>query len=157
MVRKTAITIIVHPVTLIISMLLVITMAGVVGVGLLPAFFAALNPGVSELGLELTEDLAVILVTFGVFLEERELLAKRIYDGEMPEREHQFNEHAEFYGAVLLLLGLVMEIVDQAFEPLLLESGLAVVGHGLMVLFHATTILVGCGYILTFFRRAAAG
>ncbi|UUX48749.1 hypothetical protein NUH88_15205 [Nisaea acidiphila] len=154
--RKTAISILVHPATLIVSTLLVMAMAGVVGGGILPAFLESLKPDVVAGDLELTDDIAVILVTFGVFLEERELLAKRIFGEEMPEGEHMMNEHAEFYGAVLLLVGLVMEIVDQAFEPLLLNNGLATAGLSLMVLFHATTILVGLGYILTFFRRAPA-
>ncbi|WP_193188502.1 hypothetical protein [Nisaea sediminum] len=152
--RKTAISILVHPATLILSTLLVMAMAAVVGGGIVPAFLESLKPGIAAEDLELTDDIAVILVTFGVFLEERELLAKRIFGEEMPAQEHLMNEHAEFYGAVLLLVGLVMEIVDQAFEPLLLDNGLATAGLGLMVLFHATTILVGLGYVLTFFRRA---
>lgn len=154
--RKTAISILVHPATLILSTLLVMAMAAVVGGGIVPTFLESLKQGVAAEDLELTDDIAVILVTFGVFLEERELLAKRVFGEEMPEREHMMNEHAEFYGAVLLLVGLVMEIIDQAFEPLLLNNGLATAGLSLMVLFHATTILVGLGYILTFFRRSAA-
>lgn len=154
--RKTAISILVHPATLIVSTLLVMAMAAVVGGGILPIFLDSLTPGIAAEDLELTDDIAVILVTYGVFLEERELLAKRVFGEEMPAREHAMNEHAEFYGAVLLLVGLVMEIVDQAFEPLLLNNGLATAGLSLMVLFHATTILVGLGYVLTFFRREAA-
>lgn len=70
-----------------------------------------------NIGLE--EDIAVILVALGVLMEERELLTKYLYDGEIPATEDRLNEAATLHGAAILAIGLCIEVLVQLHNYLL--------------------------------------
>ncbi|MGF1578716.1 MAG: hypothetical protein ACFCD0_05070 [Gemmataceae bacterium] len=62
------------------------------------------------------ETIGIFFIAFGVFLEGRELLALRVLhtDGEHESPEQEETNHiCEYYGFVLLVIGLAIELVDQ--------------------------------------------
>ena len=59
------------------------------------------------------DDLALIMVAFGVLLEEREALYKRLYKGDPSEAEKRLNGQAFIVGAYILMAGLFIEFLDQ--------------------------------------------
>ncbi len=113
----------------------------------------AFETGIFDADVTLEEDVAVILVAFGVFLEMREMLAKRAYGAEIAEKQHDLNELSERYGAYLLIIGLIMEINDQCFEPLLEDTFVAGFGVALMVFFDALVLVIGNGLLAKLFRH----
>ena len=103
--------------------------------------------GYFDADVTLEEDVAVILVAFGVFLEMREMLAKRAYGEEVAEKQHDLNELSERYGAYLLIIGLIMEINDQCFEPLLEDTFVAAFGIASMAFFDALALVMGLVFL----------
>ena len=99
--------------------------------------------GTAAADIALEEDIALILVGFGVWLEERELFLSKLFADSIPHSEEARNEDAESYGAYLLMLGLAMELLDQ------LDGVAGVAGPSvqilaiwLMILMHAAGILL---------------
>ena len=80
--------------------------------------------------LALEDDLSLIFVAYGVFLEERSLLLSRALGALADTRlEETRNEDAETIGAYLLMIGLFLEVIDQVFDLILEYSSMA--GQGL--------------------------
>lgn len=141
----------IHPVSLAIWTFVVMAMVVMTGWAHLATLTFAFEAGIFDADVTLEEDVAVILVAFGVFLEMREMLAKRAYGEEIAEKQHDLNELSERYGAYLLIIGLFMEINDQCFEPLLENTGFAAIGVSTMALFDVIALVVGLGYLSKLF------
>lgn len=85
--------------------------------------FAAASLAAEDRALiAVSDDIALILVGFGVWLEERHLFMTKLIGPDMPAHEEIRNDQAESYGAYMLVLGLIMEIFDQ-FGDLILQAG----------------------------------
>ncbi|MBC07325.1 hypothetical protein [Thalassospira sp.] len=82
----------IHPVSLAIWTFVVMAMVVMTGWAHFETLSYAFAAGILGADVTLEEDIAVILVGFGVFLEERGLLTKRAYGEEVAEKEHEFNE-----------------------------------------------------------------
>ncbi len=91
--------------------------------------------------LELEEDIALIIVAYGVLLEERHVLLNRL-SKDAAKTGEKLTELFERYGAYILMTGLFMEMIDQAFEPILSRISLEPVGIGIMVILDIVTILL---------------
>ena len=62
------------------------------------------------------ETLAILLIGFGVVMEGRENFSKKVLkllDNETFSEQHELNEICEYYGFILLVVGLFIEIIDQ--------------------------------------------
>jgi len=146
----------IHPWTLAAMTVLVIGMIGLVATAHVEAFSLALSAQSMEESLVLEEDVAVILIAYGVFLEERGLLASRVFGEDVDVHQDHWNEMSERYGAYLLIMGLLMEVNDQVFEPLLLGNCLEPLGLGSMVLLDGLAILTCLVFIGQLFRKPAS-
>ncbi|KMT64617.1 hypothetical protein [Catenovulum maritimum] len=56
------------------------------------------------------EGIAILLICFGVVLEGREILLKRFASKKQLDIQHDTNEACEYYGLMLLIIGLVIEV-----------------------------------------------
>lgn len=137
----------IHPVSLAVWTLVVMAMVVTTGWAHFGTLSIAFETGIFDADVTLEEDVAVILVAFGVFLEMREMLAKRAYGLEIAEKQHDLNELSERYGAYLLIIGLIMEINDQCFEPLLEGTFLAGIGVTSMAFFDGLALVLGIGFL----------
>lgn len=133
---------IIRPVTVTILSLMVLSMAIITGLAHLETFLGQFNSNLLDGSLTLEEDIALILIAYGVLLEERGLFSHKAYGENLPVREENLNELSEGYGAYLLMLGLFMELNDQAFEPLIMKLGLEQIGLGLMLALDGAAILL---------------
>jgi len=140
-----------HPVSLAIWTILVMAMVVMTGWAHFATLSFAFEVGIFDADVTLEEDVAVILVAFGVFLEMREMLTKRGYGAEVAEKQHILNELSERYGAYLLIIGLLMEINDQCFEPLLENTGFAAIGVLTMAFFDGLALVLGLGFLAKLF------
>ena len=152
--RRRLFVILANPVTL--TLLSVCVMALAIKAGF--THFAALDDtrlGTQELAQDLTvaEDIAVILVALGVLLEERGLFSAKVYGENPPPGDHELNEFSETYGAILLVVGLLMEVHDQVSDPLLTNAGLDHVSVAIMLLFDAMAVAASIRYIFKFARQ----
>ncbi|KXJ58852.1 MAG: hypothetical protein AXW12_18955 [Thalassospira sp. Nap_22] len=143
----------IHPVSLAVWTLVVMAMVVTTGWAHFATLSMAFETGIFEADVTLEEDVAVILVAFGVFLEMREMLAKRAYGAEIAEEQHDLNELSERYGAYLLIIGLIMEINDQCFEPLLEDTFVAAFGVASMAFFDGLALGLGLGFLAKLFGR----
>ncbi len=91
--------------------------------------------------IELEEDIALIIVAYGVLLEERHVLLRRL-STHIPQKEEVVTGLFERYGAYILMIGLFMEMIDQAFEPIIARVGLEPLGIAAMLVFDIATILL---------------
>lgn len=137
----------IHPVSLAVWTLVVMAMVVTTGWAHFATLSMAFETGIFDADVTLEEDVAVILVAFGVFLEMREMLAKRAYGTEIAEKQHDLNELSERYGAYLLIIGLIMEINDQCFEPLLEDTFVAAFGVASMAFFDALALIMGIAFL----------
>ncbi|MFV1849330.1 MAG: hypothetical protein ACMZ66_01280 [Thalassospira sp.] len=137
----------IHPVSLAVWTLVVMAMVVTTGWAHFATLSLAFETGIFDADVTLEEDVAVILVAFGVFLEMREMLAKRAYGEEIAEKQHELNELSERYGAYLLIIGLIMEINDQCFEPLLEDTFVAAFGVASMAFFDALALIMGIAFL----------
>ena len=69
----------------------------------------------AEIGME--EDLAILLASFGIFLEHRWLL-ERVYPEGVPEPVAKFDLKGRKFGILLILLAVLIECFDMAFLAL---------------------------------------
>lgn len=141
----------IHPVSLAVWTLVVMAMVVTTGWAHFATLSMAFETGIFDADVTLEEDVAVILVAFGVFLEMREMLAKRAYGAEIAEKQHDLNELSERYGAYLLIIGLIMEINDQCFEPLLQDTVVAAFGIASMTFFDALALAIGGAFLAKLF------
>lgn len=141
----------IHPVSLAVWTLVVMAMVVTTGWAHFATLSSAFETGIFDSDVTLEEDVAVILVAFGVFLEMREMLARRANGEEVAEKQHHLNELSERYGAYLLIIGLIMEINDQCFEPLLEDTFVAGFGVASMVFFDALALVMGLAFLAKLF------
>lgn len=95
----------IHPVSLAVWTLVVMAMVVITGWAHFATLSMAFETGIFDADVTLEEDVAVILVAFGVFLEMREMLEKRAYGEEVAEKQHDLNKLSKRYGAYLLIIG----------------------------------------------------
>ncbi len=124
----------------------VILFAIVTGYAHVMQFLEAFSQDLIQGALELEEDIALIIVAYGVLLEERYVLLKRL-SAHIPEKEEVITGLFERYGAYILMIGLFMEMIDQAFEPIIAKAGFEPLGIGLMLVFDLATILLMLRFI----------
>ena len=120
------------------------------------ALQASYAAGALHLLINPEEDIALVLVAYGVLLEERKLLLKKAYPEGPPPHEHPLTESAETYGAYILMIGLVMEMIDQ------LEDHIAALGPwgvsvsvAVMMVLHLAATLALLWFLWISLRRPA--
>jgi hypothetical protein len=109
--------------------------------------------GGASLNLELEEDIALVLVVLGVIFEEREFFTRKRFGANIPEPEVRINEHARLSGSYCMLIGLVMEVLDQLFNTIAtLGQAWLLLAAGAILLLH----LVSMAILLQFLWTMAA-
>ena len=142
-----------HPATLAFWALVVIALAVITALSHIDAYTAALSFDGLAQEIEQEEEVAVILIAVGVYFEERGLFTGRVFGDSLSALQEHWNEVAERYGAYLLMLGLLMEVNDMIFEPVLIEFGLMQFGLGLMVAFDFLAILLCVLFLIQMVRK----
>lgn len=100
-----------HRLFLLTITLFVIAIIGVLMVSELQLFLAHHYHESLETLREQEEGIAILLVGFGVLLEGRHILQNWVAQKEVETSET--THHCEYYGFVLLALGLIIEMVEQ--------------------------------------------
>lgn len=84
------------------------------------------------------DDLAVILIAYGVMIEERGVLFERIHGHAPGDRDTEINHHSEIAGALMLVAGLFIEVLDVSGDLLFdLSVLLGRAGAAIILLLHA--------------------
>lgn|GEM_PF-6353215 len=101
------------------------------------------------------DDLAVILIAYGVLLEERGPLFRRIH-GHLPDAgDEALNHTSEIAGALMLVAGLFIEVLDVSGDLLF---GMSVVvgqaGVVVILLLHAVGAWLLLRYLWDLFRAS---
>ena len=95
--------------------------------------------------LALENDISLLFVAYGVLLEERSLFLTKGLGAAvaLSPLEERRSDQAETAGAYLLMLGLVLEVIDQAFDLISSYSSIAATGLSLLVgLFNLLAVIV---------------
>jgi uncharacterized membrane protein YidH (DUF202 family) len=98
------------------------------------------------------ETLAILLIGFGVVMEGREIFSRKVkhmIKKKDFEEHHELNDISEYYGFILLVIGLFIEIVDQIARyahnyenfVLFLEAGVNMALNGIAFIYIVAALI----------------
>ncbi|MBT3766470.1 MAG: hypothetical protein HOB79_04885 [Rhodospirillaceae bacterium] len=97
-----------------------VILLGAAGIMTQQVQFLADNMGMNFIPTEvaLEENIAILIAAFGVFLEHRIYLLRKIYPDTIPESVAEFDQYSHNVGVMFIMLAILMEATDLFFLAL---------------------------------------
>jgi len=106
------------PITLVLITIAILI--GTAGIMTEQVKFLALNHDMNFIPeeVELEGSIAILIASFGVFLEHRRYLLDRIYSNDLPDAVEKFDLYSHNVGVMFILVAILMESADLFFLAL---------------------------------------